>query len=563
MITKLRLTKLIVLLLFFIIFNQIFLSSYLVQSKDTETGLIENLKTSDQDESKNILRKVLNLLGYTLAELRFKIFAIGNSWDFGSNTSYIEIGYNENVTFSVGIIDILDLEDIKFKDFITLQSFLASKSFTFVVSDYPSGTKDECWNILFDSPVIFLDTVGEKLHYRVNVTINLTAPPTGEKAIQSGVLRIRQTSIQQYSSFWNLYKVNGDLYSAVLFSLLFGKQIGGSVSQPELNKTRYVDILVKVKPYHKVVIDTPKIMQLNPNDVAAIPIKLTNIGNYKDTIGFRVVSNNKKIGITDPVDITLEPMASKNTVIGVGAQPDLIDYGTLHDIKIQAYSLSNPNVTIGEQEIILKTSGIYLSGYSLMLILGFLLLVIIIFFYLYSKNKVNVDLVKPDKPWDLPEEKEYLDKLKKKDKKEFDEALNQMYQEYQSSILWYKSEKDYLIKKSRLKKASKAKKTKPKKEEKKEKPKKKLIDLSKKSAKKEQKSKINLKREKSKKIDKVEDEEITKKELEPAKKQKEKPEIKIVEKEKNIDLRQKQKAIKKVLKRQEKQKKKFKRRGGQ
>jgi hypothetical protein len=526
----------------------------LVKGEDNEEVLLESIKTSDQDESKNIFRKLLNLLGYTLAELRYKIFAIGDSWDFGSNTSYIEIGYNENVTFSIGIINILDLEDIKFKDSIILQAFLTSKSFSFVVSDYPLGSKDEYWNVIFDPPVVFLDKIGEKLHYRVNVTINLTAPPIGEKAIQSGVLRIRQKATQQYGSFWGLYKENGDLYSAVLFSFLFGRQIAGTVNQPELNKTRYVDILVKVKPYHKVVIDSPKIMQLNPNDIAAIPIKLTNIGNYKDTIGFRVVSNNKKIEITDPVDVTIKPMETKDTIIGVGAQPNLIDFGTLHNIKIQAYSLSDPNVTIGEQEVILKTSGIYISGYSFMLILGSLLLLIIIFFYLYSKNKVNIDIEKPDKPWNLPEEKEYLDKLKKKDKNKFDEILKQMYQEYQSSILWYNYEKEFLIKKTKLKKAEKAKKL--------AESKKKLIDSGKKSVKKEQKNRLKLKRENTKKDDKTENEEITKNEIKTAKEQMEKPEIKIAKKEKNINIKQKQKAIQKILKRQEKQKKKFKGDGG-
>jgi len=549
MITNLRLTKLVTFLLFFIIFNQVFLSSYLVQGEDNENGLLESLKTSDQGESKNILTKVLNLLGYTLAELRYKIFAIGNSWDFGSNTSYIEIGYNENVTFSIGIIDVLDLEDIEFKDSIILQAFLASKSFSFVVSDYPSGTKDECWNVIFDPAVVFLDEVGEKIHYRVNVTINLTAPPTGEKAIQSGVLRIRQTVIQQYSSFWNLYKVNGDLYSAVLFSLLFGRQVGGTVSQPELNKTRYVDILVKVKPYHKVAIDSPKIMQLNPNDVAAIPIKLTNIGNYKDTIGFRVVSDNKKIVITDPVDKTLKPTETKDTVIGVGAAPYLIDFGTLHNIKIQAYSLSNPNVTIGEQEVILKTSGVYISGYSMMLMFGFLLLVIIIFLYFSSKNKKIITIVKPDKPWNLAEEKKYLDELKEKDKNKFDEVMEQMYQEYQSSVLWYKSEKESLIKNAKLKKAEKAKKL--------AKAKKKSIKSDKKSVKKEEKKRLKLKKEITKKDDKNIDKKITKDDIKQEVEEVKKPEIKIVDKKKNINIKQREKAIQKILNDQEKQKKKF------
>jgi len=49
---------------------------------------------------------------------------------------------------------------------------------------------------------------------------------------------------------------------------------------------------------------------------------------------------------------------------------------------------------------------------------------------------------KPDKPWNLPEERKYLEKLKEKDKEEYNNVLKMMRDEYKSALLWYKSYHD-------------------------------------------------------------------------------------------------------------------------
>jgi len=57
--------------------------------------------------------------------------------------------------------------------------------------------------------------------------------------------------------------------------------------------------------------------------------------------------------------------------------------------------------------------------------------------------------IRPDKPWEIPEEKAYLDKLKKTDEEKYNEILKMMHEEYKSALLWYKYYIDATIKKIR------------------------------------------------------------------------------------------------------------------
>jgi hypothetical protein len=156
---------------------------------------------------------------------------------------------------------------------------------------------------------------------------------------------------------------------------------------------------------------------------------------------------------------------------------------------------------------------------------------LIIAFILHRRRlRTSKYISKPDKPWEIPEEKAYLDKLVKEDKDKYNKVLKMMEDEYKSSLLWYN---DYVktLTQPKLTKQKKVKKEKPKKE----------------------------------KIKPI----LTKKEKEAMvyKKPEEKPvEEPIIEKssyieadkkEKAEDLR-KQKLIAKIKKKEEKQKRKFK-----
>jgi hypothetical protein len=335
---------------------------------------------------------------------------------------------------------------------------------------------------------------------------------------------------------WNTSKFN-----AILYSILFGK-VSGTTSTPKYENMRYVDIIVKVKPYHKVSLSTAEYHTLTPNQVAAIPISVTNEGNYKDTIGFKVASKNKKITLIDPVDITLKPGENADTLLGVAVPPNIFEIGTLHNVTIQAFSIENPDNIIEEKTVILKTGGFYLSEYFISIIGGILLFLVIIYIYYSSKRKKSLEkyYIAPEKPWEIKEEKEYLENIKKKDKEKYEETLKQMGEEYTSAMLWYKDHKHFINKQliqEKLEKQRKIKKEKKKIKEKKQKKSNKLEDKSEKI--------IEEKPKEKPKTEKIKKEKISRPNKPPK-----------IEK-KNINTLEKEKAIRRVMRSQDKQRQKI------
>ena len=471
--------------------------------------------------------------------------------DFGANTSYIEIGYGETKDIWIGKawLNESTFGETHFNT-LKLQAFMESVSFSFIIDKVP-GDFNESWAIHFNPPLVRMDTGNPETFYRVNVSISLTKPPVGEQAIQNGVIRIKQSASQQYDTFWKLLENEnytlkdkiGVFPLALLYSLLFG-DISGTSSVSKYENMRYVDIIVKVKPYHKVSLDTAQYHTFTPNQVAAVPISVTNEGNYKDTIGFKIASKNKKITLIDPVDITLKPGEKKDTLLGVAVPPDLFEIGTLHDITIQAYSIENPDNIIEEKTIILKTGGFYLSEYFISMIGGILLFLAVIYIYYSSKRKKSLEkfYIAPEKPWEIKEEKEYLENIKKKDKEKYEETLKQMEEEYASAMLWYKDHKQFINKQLTQEKLKKQEKIKKKIKEKKQKKSNKLEEKSEKM--------IEEKPKEKPKTDKIKKEKVVR----PAKP------LKTEKKNKNtID---KEKAIKKATLSQDKQRRKIVNKGG-
>ncbi len=318
-------------------------------------------------------------LGYYLAFYK-QTFSLG-AIDFGTDTPTIEIGYNETVSFNIGKVNLEEYKTSNF-DNISLQPFIKARSFSFIVDQFP-GNRTDSWLIDFTPDIVIINEDNTKANYNVSVTLTLTSPPIGDKAIQSGILRIKQSPVQSYGSFWDMpFPLN------LIYTLQFG-QTSGVTSKPDYENMRDVEILVKVKPYHNVKIETPEVTTINPNQVKPLRIGIENLGNYKDTIGFKIANKGSGITLIDPVDITLKPGEIKDTILGIAAEPNLIDYGTLHRIRIQAYSLDDPSNIISEKLIILKTEGIYISPVTLGSVVFSVIVVLFVIFILVNIYKIT------------------------------------------------------------------------------------------------------------------------------------------------------------------------------
>jgi len=427
----------------------------------------------------------------------------------------IDIGYGENVTIDVGLMDVetgeFDTRGVPF--------FLNARSINFEVLEYPGGNADGSWLVSFDPPVIRPKN-GEEI--KSQLTISLTAPSNPKNAIKSGILKIKLKDTQAYGNLWfppELPLFQRLLWStSAIFTMRFGKY-SGTVDTEE----RIIEILVRVKPYHTVRFEATPLIKLNPGEIASIPISLQNLGNYNDTYGFRVVSDYKGIKISNPVSVTLKPGERKDTLLGVAVSPNVLDMGTLYTVRIETYSIDQSNVTIAQRTVFLETRGLYVSELGWAGVLLFCVIIIFaVAFFLHRHRKISIKFhKKPEKPWDIPEKKEYLEELRKEDRKKYNTVLDEMRKEYRSSILSYNSSRKAMLKEARK--------------------------IKTKESEKEKQQTPDIKKTK----------EIKTKESKPELPQKEEKRKSVIEKSAEMEKQRREQAILKIKKAQEKQRRKF------
>jgi len=475
---------------------------------------------------------------------------------------FFEISYNETVNLEIGMLN-LDTGEFETKYW----GLYEERFLNFEVIEYPGGNEHGKWFVTFDPPTV---RVQEGVVLKTNASISLRSPRLAEESIQNGILKIR---IHDTWVFGDIYRPREGGYfdefgkRALWFYLAITQGWGKELSGHALTDPYDVDILVKVKPFHSVAFDSVPYIAVRPDEIVSIPITLQN----NDTFSFRVVSDHDDIRIAEPMSITLAPGEVNNAYLGVSIPPSVFDFGTIHNIELEAYSIDEVNTTIASRTITLESKGVYFSEVSSLGIFFFIFIFIILVIFVMMRRRRLLDniCVKPDKPWDIPEEQKYLENLKKEDKQKYNEVLKMMEDEYKSALLWY----DSYIKSALQPKPVKKEKVK---KVKKEKPKKKIKPFFKKTEKPIEEKTVkekSVKKEKPikkvkyffKKADKpIEETSIKEKPVE----MKEKEDIKIIEepiinKKEYIDKKtlaeklKKERSLKKIKHDQEKQKRKL------
>jgi hypothetical protein len=378
---------LIIIILQILILNQLLFLSFPVNGQETEYY---------EDDPPPTIIQPFRWFGYN----------IGKAWtifvpiiQFVTSTGaadppYIEIGYNETVTIDVGLLDLSSNEfEIVERDLF----ILTTRYLNFEVVDYPGGNDSaSSWFIHFDPNSI---TYKKGNTMKAKARISLTSPPIAENAIQSGVLTIKAKDYWVYANTWwpdpdhpgyqnILLKISWFLGG---FTGGYGKY-SGTVNLEPFN----INILVKVKPYHAIKFETISLIQLQPNQITSIPIKIENIGNYVDTFNFRIVGDNENVVLANPVSITLSPGEKKETILGIAVEPSVFDLGTLHQIDIEAYSVYEPNFTISTRTILLETKGVFISEVAGLSIgfFGFLIMLVVVFYIYKHRTKIVQELNK-------------------------------------------------------------------------------------------------------------------------------------------------------------------------
>ena len=218
----------------------------------------------------------------------------------------------------------------------------------------------------------------------------------------------------------------------------FGKVYSGKRT---IENSVHVPIIIKVNRFHEAEIQGPVTsVKMNPDDIKSIPIKIKNLGSHVDTFDFKInLDSESELVVSPPSSITLKPFEESYTTLSVATPQLFNDPGTLHSIEVQAYSIYD-NSTVFSSSVGVLTQGVHVSelGAVYGVILLFFLFILIAFFYIRRKKRLEKLGIKPDKPWSIPKEKDYLDSLKEKDKQKYKEVKEMMQEEYVSALLWYK-----------------------------------------------------------------------------------------------------------------------------
>jgi len=321
---------------------------------------------------------------------------------------------------------------------------IAQKEYITFDLEFPENISEDTWFYTFDPPVIY--TGEEPMDIWTKLTITTRIP---EDQVIPKDLSFR-INVTRHTTFGNLYfppKETRLLYGGnFILPLWFLSAITAGFGKRYSGKTEtdwiLLDILVKENRYHLLEITPPESIEMGPDELLSIPVKIKNLGSHADSFNFRVntsTTTNDDLLISPPTAITLNPGEVGYTSLSVASPRDFNDPGTLHSINIEAYSIYEPDKVFANT-VVVVTRGMYVSemnGYYASLI-G-LLILLIAGIYLYRRNKVlNKICKKPEKPWNIPDEKKALEKLKETNKQEYNNVLKTMSEEYQSALLWYK-----------------------------------------------------------------------------------------------------------------------------
>jgi len=294
----------------------------------------------------------------------------------------------------------------------------------------------------YPSKIIYIDK-GVIPEVKIRLITNF---PTDFEIPDQFVLKVNITRYQIINNlFTNAVEMTGS-YLRALGYLQFASQVQGVNTQNAV-----VDLVVKEDRYHLLQIIPPEKVEMSANEVKSIPFKIINLGSHTDIFNFNVITpEGSDLSISAPDAVSLKPNEERIVYLGVGTPIRFQDLGSLYNLKIQAVSMYDED-SVFENTIGIVTRGVYVSGASVFYSIGILPILFLIFAYFYIKRKKHLDSIcmKPDKPWDIPIERENLEKLKKqKNKKKYNETVKRIEEEYKSSILWYNNYCKAMVNKS-------------------------------------------------------------------------------------------------------------------
>jgi len=426
---------------------------------------INDYGENSNDEDYPIINFISEKIGNPWQIFWFNIGASNKTKYFFAEPAVIELEYFKNKTVNItwGVQD--DSKNMWHR----FQPNMMEEYTLYYDVVYPSNINKSALHATFNPPVIDILEYHEKVGGtdaqapQPKTVLNLSLDINSKHAIpvKDFILKVKITSKLKYGDLINELGRYSSLKNKLLrnFVTSFKMMLGGYFQAQFKNETRtkYIDILVKVKTYRNAILNVPGPIKMDINELKQARIEIQNQGNIIEQYGFRVVKGNESIKVNCPGSITVYPGYIRAAYFGIIPKSVLYDPGTLNSVKFELYSHES-NVTLANGTISVYTQGLNIGGIVHVEYIRELIIILIIILFLYILNiyirrlRYAKIFKKPEKPWEIIEEKKYLEKLQKQKKlKEFNNTLKMMRNEYHSSLLWYKEYRSLLLRELRKK----------------------------------------------------------------------------------------------------------------
>ncbi len=192
--------------------------------------------------------------------------------------------------------------------------------------------------------------------------------------------------------------------------------------------------------------------EVAPRSFTHFDIIIKNNGYYRDMFKLEFEQEDGLKVAASKQLFVLDPGASMDLRIDVLTPEKFYDLGTPNRIEIYATSASDEEpVHIGT--VVVITKGLYISPLIGLILAPIIIILLLAFFLFYHSKQKKVEqlIKKPEKPWNIPEEKKHLEELKKKDKEAYEKELTMMEDEYKSAMLWFEDHKQSILHKNQKK----------------------------------------------------------------------------------------------------------------
>ncbi|HLF16486.1 MAG TPA: hypothetical protein VI796_03530 [Candidatus Thermoplasmatota archaeon] len=181
--------------------------------------------------------------------------------------------------------------------------------------------------------------------------------------------------------------------------------------------------------------------ELGPDDVGTLAVRVRNNALLPRAFDLAITSNPCGFDIAKSNNNLVAPLTVEEITLSVLAPSKKLWYNSDNcEVRVQVSPSDNPS-HLQSTTIFVTVNGFYVNPVWLFWALAMVAALVLLYFII-ARRKARIEeelLGKPQRPWTIPVERVYLEKLKGKDARAWYVVRHYLMEdEYRSALLWYK-----------------------------------------------------------------------------------------------------------------------------